>query len=566
MAARNSNGKPGPDRAVLYLRMSSAKQDKSIDAQRDELTALAQRKGYTVVREYTDAAISGDNTERRTEFLRLRQDCENGPDFGTILVWDQDRLSRNDPLEIGYWLKPIRDAGVVVETPQGRVDWESFAGRMVYLIQQEGKHEFLRSLSRNVARGQLAAARNGKRHGTGGGGPRLYGYVTLPDGTVEVDPKRAEIVRRIFVEYAKPGSSLRSVANMLNADGIRSMRGTPWTGKAVQRVLTNRKYAGAYVRFRFRGGKYHAIQDGEIVCRNKTDKKVEAEPLVVVEGNHEPIVDQDLFDQAQRKLAQQQKLTFRRSGRQYVLSGLIRCGDCGKVMRGTPERHGDGGAYMCGTYHHAGKAACHANYVTEDRLLACVRRKLEERYYGETAIERMRRTIKQAQREAAEPVSPVDQRQLRKRIEALDQQIDRGAERVFTAPETIVPKLYAKLEELRQERDQLQRQLDAVGRTETRSAREQDQEVEAALDALRRLRETFDAAAPEDLRELISTLVVRVELEFSHRQAGTVTKNTCTGGKILVRPDSGLGSLLCPISRISTRNGNFPTSTSSHTA
>ena len=67
-------------------------------------------RGYKVVREYEDQAISGDDTERRDGFLQLREDAERRGDFGIILAWDQDRFSRNDPLELGYWLKPIRDA------------------------------------------------------------------------------------------------------------------------------------------------------------------------------------------------------------------------------------------------------------------------------------------------------------------------------------------------------------------------------------------------------------------------------------------------------------------------
>ncbi len=114
-----------PDKAaVLYLRMCSSKQDKSISAQRDELLKLAKFKGYAVVREYLDEAVSGDATDKRAGFLKLREDCEKGPDFSIILVWHEDRFSRNDPLEYGFWLKPIRDSGVVLETPAGRVDWE----------------------------------------------------------------------------------------------------------------------------------------------------------------------------------------------------------------------------------------------------------------------------------------------------------------------------------------------------------------------------------------------------------------------------------------------------------
>jgi len=317
--------------------------------------------------------------------------------------------------------------------------------------------------------------------------------------------------------------------------------------------LTNRKYTGAFVRFHYRSGKYHAIQDGEIVPRSKADKEVEVEPLIVVEGNHEPIIDQASFDAAQVKLSKQQPLTARRDGYRYLFGGLIRCGDCGKNMRGTQSR--DKHSYHCGTYHSCGRSACFNNQVAEDTLLAVVVRKLQERYFGDAAIERMRETIKQAQREAAEPVSPVDQRQLRKRIEALDQQIDAGAERVFTAPETIVPKLYAKLEKLRQERDTLQRQLDSVGRTETHSAADQDQEVEEAIERLRRLSEAFDEAEPDDIRELLTTVVSKIVLEYTHRQEGKLTRSRLTGGKILVKPDSGISSLLCHTS--SSPSGNW---------
>lgn len=90
------------------------------------------------------------------------------------------------------------------------------------------------------------------------------------------------------------------------------------------------------------------------------------------------------------------------------------------------------------------------------------------------------------------PVSPADQRQLRKRIEALDKPIDTGAERVFAAPEAIVAKLYAKLDQLREERGELQRQLDAAAKPETCSAEERDR---GGRGGTRRT-----AAAPGDVR------------------------------------------------------------------
>ena len=310
--------------AVLYLRMSSAKQDKSIPAQRDELLKIAKFKGYKIVREYVDPAISGDDTEKRVGFLKLREDCENGPDFSIVLCWHEDRFSRNDPLEYGYWLKPIRDSGVILETPTGKVDWESLGGRLISLIGQEMRHDYLRQLSRNVARGQLAAAKNG----TGGTGGRAPGGYKHKDGKVLVDRDKAAVVLHAFAEYDKPSASLRSVTDLLNREGHRTARGNTWCTTTLRDTLKNRKYAGDFVRLKYRAGKYHAIKDGEIVTRRKGDGVEEVDPMVV-ENHHKAIVPRKLFDRVQRKLKGQRKRTQHRTGHQYVFSSLLRCGDCG---------------------------------------------------------------------------------------------------------------------------------------------------------------------------------------------------------------------------------------------
>src|SRR6476660_1606391 len=100
--------------AVLYLRMSSGKQEQSIPAQRAELIAYAAKHGYKIVGEYLDEAISGDHTERRAGFLRMREDATKGK-FSIVLCWDQDRFGRFDPIEGGFWIKQFRDHGVRLE-------------------------------------------------------------------------------------------------------------------------------------------------------------------------------------------------------------------------------------------------------------------------------------------------------------------------------------------------------------------------------------------------------------------------------------------------------------------
>ena len=148
--------------AVAYVRMSSDKQEASSKQQREEIKKLAKREGYRIIRWYTDEAVSGDATEKRLIFQQMIKDAELG-EFTAIVAWDQDRFGRFDSIEAGYWIYPLRNAGVcLVTVAQGRIDWNDFTSRIVYGVQQEAKHAYLVDLSRNTTRGLLARAKRGE--------------------------------------------------------------------------------------------------------------------------------------------------------------------------------------------------------------------------------------------------------------------------------------------------------------------------------------------------------------------------------------------------------------------
>lgn len=242
MAKNNCNGKPQTAAKRLacgYIRMSSAKQESSPAQQRKEITALAERKGLQIVAWYVDEGISGDEIEKRPDFCRMLADARTGK-FQVILCWDQDRFGRFDSLRAGYVIEPLRMAGVKLSTvTQGDIDWTDFAGRMIYAIQQEGKNQFLISLSNNIMRGLLESAREG--HGAKVppfGYDRVFydeafklvhrasaaDHFQKPRGwksklDISANRQEVEAVRWLFDEYANSDACQRSLAEGLERRG-----------------------------------------------------------------------------------------------------------------------------------------------------------------------------------------------------------------------------------------------------------------------------------------------------------------------------------------------------------
>src|SRR5205823_5906211 len=172
----------------------------------------AAEKGYRVVRWYQDDAISGDDTERRKGFLRMIDDARTLGDFRTILCWDRARFGRFDSIEAGYYIHPLRMAGVnLVTVLDGLIDWNDSMQRMFHHFQQDGKHQQLIDLSANVVRGQAEAANKGSWLGSPPYGYRIEGTRKSKRLVVD-DPTKVRVVQRIFREYVEDGRSMCDIA------------------------------------------------------------------------------------------------------------------------------------------------------------------------------------------------------------------------------------------------------------------------------------------------------------------------------------------------------------------
>jgi site-specific DNA recombinase len=535
--------------AVAYYRMSSDRQEASVPEQRAAVQAYAAKHHFQIVREYEDLGISGDDTEARKGFQAMLRDAKEQGDFQAILCWDQDRFGRFDALEAGYWVKPLRDVGVWLETvAQGRINWDDFAGRMIYTLQQEGKHQFLMDLSRATTRGMLAKAKRGEWLG----GRVPYGYDLVDERLVP--NADAETVRWMFTTYMNSGLSLHDVAAELNTLGKPSPAGKLWYPNAIHKILTRPTYLGHTVWNRRREGKYHEVSQGELKPAPRRRQKVvrtKQDEWVRFEDTHTALVDQATFDRVQVVLAERRHLPGPRGDHgPYLFSGLLRCGHCGWPMHGgvNIQKHKDKKGrvrseklytykkYVCGNYNQRRRGGgCQCYTVWENRLFAVVSHKLAEYFLNPAVLEALKERIR-LQLEAEERGRETPLQALKAKIEALTKKIDQGTERWLTAPAGLTGVLGEKLEAWRQERERLLRER---------------KELEKPAASVGKLEESVDAIAAElhalqdaerlptaMVRDKLRKIIERITLTFERVPHGPKRlKSVLVGGVIDIREE-----------------------------
>ncbi|MBP3894474.1 MAG: recombinase family protein, partial [Atopobiaceae bacterium] len=305
--------------AIAYYRYSSAAQNEaSIEQQRESAHKYAEARGFTIVQEYEDAGISGRRADRPGFQLMLSEVGDIKP--STLILWKTDRLARDQALA-SFAKKMIRDAGCDIEYVAETTPDDTPEGRLIEGIFDSLAEFYSSQLSVNTTRGMLYNASRARFNGH-----NLLGYRKSDDGYYEIDPDTAPIVRRIFAMYAE-GKAMAEIAKDLNDQGLRTLKGGPFTINGLRHILQNDRYIGVY--------RYSDI---------------------TIPDGMPPIVERETFDKAQEQLALNKRQGSQRANGigkddapRYWLTGKLYCGMCGNTMHGVhgTGKHGDKYYYAC---------------------------------------------------------------------------------------------------------------------------------------------------------------------------------------------------------------------------
>lgn len=373
-------------RTAAYARYSSDSQrDASLEDQLRNCRQHCERQGWPAPTEYTDAATSGARNDR-VGYQQLLSDLAR---FDVILVDDLSRLSR-DSAEVTMVTRRLKFAGVRLICVSDGIDSSHSASKVNVSLRGMMSEMYLDDLACKTHRGLTGRALAGA---SAGGLP--YGYRVTEIGQRAIDEHQGAIVRRIFAEYIA-GNSPRTIADGLNRDGVAPARARTWAMSAIYGdvkrgigILANPIYAGRQVWNRSQWIKHP--ETGRRVRKNRPPSE-----WITTEHPELAIITSAEWDAAQTRIrqAQPQRADATKGsgpGRppRHLLSGILRCADCGGPMV-IVDRY----RYGCSTHKDRGATACPSRLrvpraPAEHALLAGVR----EQLLSDSAFQRFQRAV-----------------------------------------------------------------------------------------------------------------------------------------------------------------------------
>ena len=319
-------------KVYIYTRVSTAMQidGYSLDAQKSRMRAFAAFNDYKIVGEYEDAGKSGKSVEGRIQFNQMMEDIKSNKDgVSYVLVFKLSRFGRN-AADVLSTLQVMQDFGVNLICVEDGIDSSKDARKLMISVLSAVAEIERENIRVQTMEGRIQKAREGKWNG----GFAPYGY-SLEKGQIFINEEEAEAIRVIFDQYVHTDIGANGLAKYLENHGIRKIprqngKNPLFDAALLRRILKNPVYCGKIAYGRRRTEKVHGTRNDY--------KLVEQDDYLLVDGLHEGIVSEELWNEAQVKLLAQakkyEKVNHGKDNKIHLLSGIVRCPTCGAGMYG----------------------------------------------------------------------------------------------------------------------------------------------------------------------------------------------------------------------------------------
>ncbi|MNW48879.1 DNA-invertase hin [compost metagenome] len=494
-------------RVAVYCRVSTEEQANgfSLESQEAILIEYAEKKGFEVYDVYIDDGYSGKDFNR-PEIQRLLRDARQEK-FDVVLAWKVDRISRSnrDVLTmIDLELHP-RNMKLLISTCD--IDSSTTIGYMfISLLGTFAEYERTVIIER-VEMGMSKRAADGEWCGG-----KILGYEVV-DGCLEVHQEEKNTVVQIF-EMRAAGLGYKAIASRLNELGHITKNKMSFQTNGVKTILSNPTYIGK-------------IRWGQHRQWDKKRRKGKSNNPIIVDGKHEAIISLELWEKAIEvgKLQNNKGITPSNYKGQFLLSGILRCPQCGAgtVMTKRKMRNGDGHHlyYMCQAYHSKGLTACRTNLVDkhliEDQVLKVIQGVLNNQVLVEQILNK-------SKNESNHDTGQLNL-QLSVQVKELDRLNNRKADTnqsfivgdiEATAYNEITKALVQKIEDTERVIHNLNVEI------EKKSSKYNITEA-MIIDALQNFETAFEHAENEEKKQLIKALIKKIEVEPDRKRLKNIT-------------------------------------------
>ena len=325
--------------AAMYCRLSVENEEAtSIENQKRIIKAyLEKHPEIKLVGAYVDNGVTGTLFDR-PQWNAMMKEAARGK-IQCILVKDLSRFGRNYT-ETGYYLEHIfPKLGIRLVAVNDEFDTDTLTDMLPVQIKNIVNDMYARDVSRKLS---FVFDRQRKNGDLVRMAPFGYRY---EDRQLVADSDSAPIVRMIFTWYAM-GVTIAEIRDRLCIMGVQppsdrkkkvkdaqTSSNVLWSHHTIRRLLMDRKFTGAFV-------------SGKTIIRMHKTISISEDQWTVIEGHHEAVVSQELFEAVQEKL--KETVYHPPIGTYHkVLNGKFFCALCGGRMQLSHGGHEKWKRYSC---------------------------------------------------------------------------------------------------------------------------------------------------------------------------------------------------------------------------